>query len=468
MKHKQAWNYDSCYNLAKQCKTRSDMKKSSSRAYNVARLNNWFDDYTWMDNPHRCKRGTWTIEKALEISKKYRTFSELKCKNQYAYVFLKKHDSLNQCTWLKKGFLYTPETCKEIALKYTTVKDFNKEKPRAYQYAKENGLLNTFDWLKPTIGIKGNRYWTRERVSEEIKKYNYRNDLRINGRGAYSAIKRNGWEDLLECYPKFPDGNVYSGYVYDFPEYNTTYVGVTKRINIETGRNERDEEHHGKGKYANNPEKSPVYKFAKEHNITEYFPTYVVSGMDAEKAKEFEENEFNKYKKMGRILLNKAKTGGLGQNGVKWKKEEVFELAKKFTLPGDFLKNYPGAYAAAHKNGWLKDFYWMEHNKSSKWYVYENCYNEAKKYKSRIEFAKGSSYAYQIACEKEWLDNFTWLIRPKKESKYNYDVCKTLCSECVNRKDLERKHKGCILWLRKYHKDWLDEFLPIHKTKKIL
>ena len=465
-KDKQNWGYDSCYNLAKQCKTRSEMKKKSGRAYTIARLNNWFDDYTWMDKPHRNKQGTWTPERAIEESKKYKTVAELTRENQYLHTYLKKHDLLSLCTWLEGKFVYTKENCREIALQYTTVKDFNKGRPRAYQYAKANNLLETFDWLEPTIGIKENPYWTRERIAEEVKKYNYRHDFGKHCPGAYAAIQRNGWYDLLDCYPTFPDGNVYSGYVYDFPEYNATYVGITKRVNGKTGENERDDEHHGKGKYCDKPEKSPVYRFAKEHNITEYSTTYVVTGLTAEEAQQFEETEIQKYIDMGRTLLNKAKSGSLGQNGVKWKKDVVFKLAKKYVLPGDFFRECPGAYSAAHENGWMKEFYWMEHNRSSKWLIYENCYNEAKKYNSRVEFYRNSGTAYDIAREKKWLDTFTWFEKPKKESKYNYDVCKKLCSECTSRLDMQEKrgeYNGCLQWLRKSHTDWLDEFLPSPK-----
>lgn len=404
--------------------------------------------------------GYWTIELAIEESKKYNTLAELKKKNQYVAVFLKKNGVLDQCTWLKRGFIYNDENCTEIALNYKTETEFNNEKPRAYQYARQHGLLEKFHWMKRTVGTASNPLWTRDRLKEEIKKYKYRNDFGKHCRGGYAAISRNGWWDLLDVYPKFPDGNVYTVYVYDFPDFNTTYVGLTKRKNDITGENGRDDDHHGQGKYCNSPNKSPVYRFAEKYGITDYKPIYTIDGLTAEEAKNTEESEIEKYKAMGRIMLNRAKAGSLGQNGVKWTKEKVIELAKNFVLPGDFYKAYPGAYYAAHGNGWIDEFEWMEHNRWSKWLVYENCYNEAKKYSSRTEFSNMSSGAYHMAREKKWLDSFTWLKRPKRESKYNYDICKKMCLECRNRKEMEEKHNGCIQWLRKFHSDWLDEFLP--------
>lgn len=46
------------------------------------------------------------------------------------------------------------------------------------------------------------------------------------------------------------------------------YVGLSYR------HKERDDEHHGLGKYKNNPNKSPVYKFSAEKELpNEYLDT---------------------------------------------------------------------------------------------------------------------------------------------------------------------------------------------------
>lgn len=451
--------FDSCYNEAKKYTTRNEFKHGSPGVYQYALKRGWLKYYTWIpETVHK----TWTIKSAIEESKKYKTKEEFRKKAQYPHNLLRKTGHLDECVWLEREFNWTDENCTEISKNYSSEAEFNKEKPRGYAYAKKNNLLKTFTWLKKTIGIKDNPFWTKEKVSEEIKKYKYTNDLIEHCKGAYEAIRRNGWWNLLDVYPKFPDGAVYSVYVYDFPDYNTSYVGLTKRKNNVTGQNGRDDDHHGKGKYCDNPSKSAVYRFTKENGITEYSPSYSIDGLSAEEAKVIEGKEIEKYKALGRILLNKAKAGSLGQNGVKWTKEKVTRLAKEFILPGDFYRTYPGAYAAAHENGWIKEFDWMEHNKNSKWLIYENCYNEAKKYITRTEFARGSSSAYHTACKKKWLDTFTWLkkVETKGRTKYSYELCKQLCGECKNRKELEKKYNGCIQWLRLNHKDWFDEFLP--------
>ena len=76
---KNKWDYDSCYQLALECKKKSDMHKKNSNAYNVARKNGWFKDYTWFlsyeeiwhkKRPNRVK---WSYERCKELAKKYST-----------------------------------------------------------------------------------------------------------------------------------------------------------------------------------------------------------------------------------------------------------------------------------------------------------------------------------------------------------------------------------------------------------
>ena len=115
------YNYETCYNLALNCKTRSQFKEKSERGYRVALKKGWINDYFWMDKPHRRGKGTWTIEKAIEESKKYKSRSEFKEKNQYAHNLLYNTGNIDKCIWLERQFLYSDESCEQISKKYKTV-----------------------------------------------------------------------------------------------------------------------------------------------------------------------------------------------------------------------------------------------------------------------------------------------------------------------------------------------------------
>ena len=39
------WNFDTCYIEAKKYKTRTEFQKNNAYAYQVARKNNWIDDF---------------------------------------------------------------------------------------------------------------------------------------------------------------------------------------------------------------------------------------------------------------------------------------------------------------------------------------------------------------------------------------------------------------------------------------
>ena len=42
---KKIYDYDKCYDIAKQCSTSTEMQKMNGSAYNVARKNDWLKDY---------------------------------------------------------------------------------------------------------------------------------------------------------------------------------------------------------------------------------------------------------------------------------------------------------------------------------------------------------------------------------------------------------------------------------------
>lgn len=86
------WNCKSCFKLAQQCKCKSEMKEKNQRAYILALTNGWFEDYTWfltteeLKHQKRPSRVKWTFESCLEESKKYHSKKEFRKKNGSAYT----------------------------------------------------------------------------------------------------------------------------------------------------------------------------------------------------------------------------------------------------------------------------------------------------------------------------------------------------------------------------------------------
>ena len=456
-------SYDEIKTDALQCKTLKEFKKRFNGSLQCARRYGYLNDFTWLKR--RRSPNTWTIDEAMEISKRYVSREALRKGNQYAYQILRRNDLLKECEWLDTVLL-NDKKCIERAKKYNKVSDLNKNEPRTYQYLKEHNLLKDCVWLDETCGTASNPYWTLENVIKAAKTCRYKNEFIQKYRGAYAAVKRNKWEQYLDI-PQYSHlSNLYSVYSYEFVDTHTVYVGLTNNIDARNG------EHHGKGRYKNRPQKSPVYDYAKRNSVE--IPPLIMHGdkLSSQEAQEMEDNVKQKYIDDGWTVLNKAKTGkgvgSLGNNGIKWTYDACYKEAKKYNTTGQFSRYSYSAYESSCRHGWIRNFEWLKRGHSkSKWSDYETSYNEALKYKTKYDFYTNSPTCYSICVKNGWLKNFTWFPKKtvRKPCKYNKNICAKMCNECKNRKEMEKKYNGCIQWMRKHHKDWLDEMLPLKNNK---
>lgn len=396
--------------------------------------------------------GYWTDEMLFDESKKYKTTTEFKKNNQYAYNLALKNDLLIKMTWLKKPGL-TKDECFNRAKKYTSVAGFNKNDPRAYQKCLANNWLSEMTWLEPTKGTKYDPVWTFEKVVEVASECISKNDFRKKYPGAYHAAKRNGWYDKLGLPEYIIKEKVYCVYFYIWNFIKTIYVGFTYR------KDERDEEHHGLGKNKKNPNKSPVYKFAVENNLPIPEPIYYAEGLTLEEAQKIEDEMVVKYTLEGWTVLNKGKTGvgigSYGNVGIKWDYENCYNEAKKYKTSGEFYKNAPGAYVAASRNSWFKDYTWMKtgHRMGEK-----EAIERAKKYKTRTEFARNEDTAYNILLKngKTVLDEIFGISKTKK---LTLEECIKVAKNYKSRSDLSKGHSGIYRKLKQ--NNLLDILFPI-------
>lgn len=109
-----------------------------------------------------------------------------------------------------------------------------------------------------------------------------------------------------------------------------------------------------------------------------------------------------------------------------WTYNACYDAAKQCKCSTEFRTLYGGAYCAAHKNGWLKDYIWFEKptRESLKW-DYKNTYEEAKKYNSRYSFSLGASGAYKVAKNRGWLDDYSWFEKSYQNVQHN-DIVKKI------------------------------------------
>lgn len=182
-------------------------------------------------------KGYWLIrENVEEEAKKYKTKSEMKSKNQPAFLGMSKLNLSDELFPLgQKSFKYwTVERCFEYALLYSNLRDFYLGEHRtAYNKLCKLGLI-----MDATGHMKLNRvnnnYWTFDRCIEEALKYKTRKEFQTLSNGAYDKCHKNKW--LNDVCSHMVSGYKTSDcvYVWKVSGHENVYkIGLTKNTIVE-------------------------------------------------------------------------------------------------------------------------------------------------------------------------------------------------------------------------------------------
>lgn len=421
------------------------------------------------------------IEKANEIHHGLYDYSQVEYVNSHTYVniicplhgafpqfpssHLKGH-GCPKCADIENGKRkrkWTYESCYAEAIKYKTKTEFQKGNLGAYLYARKHGLLlGKFDWFEEIK--KPNGYWTKERCEEESRKYQSKKEFAKGSRAAHSAAFKNGWLDeftwLINQKIDVIKDKIDSVYVYIFEDTKAAYVGRT----LMRRQRKRDNEH------IFNQDSDNVARYARVHDVPVPPMTILESNLTLEEGQTREDFWRQWYEKHGYTMLNRSATGiGKGSLGAigqgKWNRRTCKEEALKYKSSSDFEVNSSGAYAAALRNNWLKDYTWFAilHKEWDE----QTCYNEAQKYKTRGEFCKGCNGAYVKALKTGWIDEYTWLkSRQKVPAGYwdNYEHCYEEAKKYTSRR---RFQKGCMgAYMKALKNGWLDDYIWLVEIQK--
>lgn len=244
-KPKNYWNYDTCFEVALKCKSRSEMGYKYPQAYNISRKNNWLDDYDWFEkdiNPYSNGRDNvyayffndnhavyigrtinprnrdwshhrngsvynFSIENNVEIPtivilESGLTVYEGLEKEDY-YVNKYKSEGWNIINKAKTGKesgsigsihqTYTYNKCLEIAKTCTSIKEFKEKNVSAYCRAWKMGWLKDYTWFielqKPT------GYWDYDTCYKCASECKNRTDFKTKYPSAYRKAIDKGWID---------------------------------------------------------------------------------------------------------------------------------------------------------------------------------------------------------------------------------------------------------------------------------
>lgn len=298
---------------------------------------------------------------------------------------------------------YSKEECLKQYQESKNLTEFKAKHTAAYRCCVENGWYDEichsfFDWDKPK---------TFEEAIERVKHYKDRSALWKSDHRMFYFLEKKGWLNKIPNLISKTDENskIHYVYAYEFPEYNTVYIGRT--INIK----QRHKQHLNK--------KCSVSNFLKEKKISFYdlkYPKILKSELTSSESQKLECEYIEQYHKNGWILLNKAKGGSIGSLSRKWTKKVCMELSKQFKTKKEFRETYKNAYFAAMEHHWLEEFTWLKKSKVKDKYTYDYCYDIAKNFTTNAEFRRKNKTIWWYSYDKGWLKSFDWLKVEKKNS----------------------------------------------------
>lgn len=429
MKNISQYTREVCFELAKQCKTRDELRLLRYQAWRVAKDNGWFDDYTWFLSTHEARsiahtkpRGSkYTREVCFELAKQYKTRSEFHKGNSQAWKVAKDNGWMDDYTWLLSphearsnahskphrkphGSKYTRELCFELAKKCKTSTEFRLFRYQAWKVARANGWLADYTWFH-TVPRR-----TDEEIEERARKFTRLVDFLRKDNAAYTLAWSRG---LL---PKFTwlSKNIEAAarhykdavYVYEFTNTHSAYIGRS----VEPKH--RDSRHRNPG--------DSVYEYAKARGVEVPPMKILCDGVEPHTGAVKECEFMEEYKKNGWILLNKCKGGSLGQIGTgHLTHDKCISTAKKYEYIKDFMHDHMSMYTKMREIGWIDECPWLKYvlprkkAERAKRGSYidpvhgkENVRKVAAKCSGRWQFSKNYTRAYNVAKEMGWLDEF--------------------------------------------------------------
>ena len=148
----------------------------------------------------------WTKEEILKEAKQYNSIAEFNKANGSAYnaalkLGLKKEIKKHMTNLTRPARYWTKDKVLKEAKKYNTRSEFHKNSSSAFLYAKKLGIREEcYKHMETPSRI---RKWTPEAVAKEARKYKSRSEFQRNSRGAYKAAKDLGIKNEVCRHMKF-------------------------------------------------------------------------------------------------------------------------------------------------------------------------------------------------------------------------------------------------------------------------
>ncbi len=195
------WTKEKCIESARCFNTRSEWYDGCKSSSTAARRNGWIEECCAHMEIKVKPNGYWTLELCKTEALRYIGRFDWQKGHASSYSKAKNNGWLDECCLHmtrknKPNGYWTLELCKTEALKHKYASDWERACSGSYASARAN------NWYKECITHMGKKikpkfYWTKEKVLEEARNYQYKEDWKKNSYGSHSSARRNGW--YLEC-----------------------------------------------------------------------------------------------------------------------------------------------------------------------------------------------------------------------------------------------------------------------------
>jgi len=237
-------------------------------------------------------------------------------------------------------------------------------------------------------------YWDKEKIQDEAKKYQTKNEFAKGSPVAYQRAKKLGiLDDVTNHMVPYVRNSKYTpeeiknrASIYDTPDefFKKDLAAYTaaQRFGILS-----DVTSHMKRKRKLTPE--IIKKIAKQYKTK----------------REFELGDSGAYQKAHKLGIFDEVTSHMESQFINWTYDDAKEIAKQYNNLKKFKEEQPKAAGAIYRNKWDDLLNHME--RGFKWWSDSDIFNSALKFNSRSEWQKSEGSAYNAARERGIIDDAT-------------------------------------------------------------
>lgn len=272
----------------------------------------------------------WTKELVLELLEKYGSRGSLWKQNENAYSAALRHGWLEELGYPSKKRSRTYDVCYEIAKTCRTKKEFYEKSKTSYQTAHAHKWLKDYTWFE-----NGKIKWTPESCELEARKYHTLTEFNLFSNSAYRTATRNNW---IQNYAFLERNRDMKKKTENNLQVATQAKQRQPKYTYEECLNE-SKKYHNRSQFKKNARR--LYYTAETYGWLPQFTWLKPRGKQGEQTEP---------RKRGRTQI--------------WSFETVCAESKRYHTLQEFRINSPKAYYAANRNGWQKQFTWLERKKA--------------------------------------------------------------------------------------------------------